>query len=78
MQLKNGWLEVLELVALFVAFKVKFDRHFVQRVLQSRLTLNIRYRYKTIESSEALYLLKVGENLSWDFEVIYIFRKMRF
>ena len=26
------------------------------------------------ESSEA-YLLKLGKNLSWDFEVIYIFRK---
>jgi len=27
-----------------------------------------------LESSEA-YLLKLGENLSWDFEVIFIFRK---
>ena len=27
-----------------------------------------------LESSEA-YLLKLGKNLSWDFEVIYIFRK---
>ena len=26
-----------------------------------------------LESSEA-YLLKLGKNLSWDFEVIYIFR----
>ena len=26
------------------------------------------------ESSEA-YLLKLGKNLSWDFEVIFIFRK---
>ena len=28
----------------------------------------------TLESSEA-YLLKLGKNLSWDFEVIFIFRK---
>ena len=27
-----------------------------------------------LESSEA-YLLKLGKNLSWDFEVIFIFRK---
>ena len=27
-----------------------------------------------LESSKA-YLLKLGKNLSWDFEVIYIFRK---
>ena len=27
-----------------------------------------------IASSKA-YLLKLGENLSWDFEVVYIFRK---
>ena len=27
-----------------------------------------------LESSEA-YLLKLGKNLSWDFEVTYIFRK---
>ena len=27
-----------------------------------------------LESSEA-YMLKLGKNLSWDFEVIYIFRK---
>ena len=27
-----------------------------------------------LESSEA-HLLKLGKNLSWDFEVIYIFRK---
>ena len=77
LQLKNGWLKVLELVALFVAVKVKFDQHFVHRILRSRLTSNIRYRYKTIESSEA-YLLKLGKNLSWDFEVIYIVRKMKF
>ena len=77
LQLKNGWLKVLELVALFAAVKVKFDQHFVQRILRSRLTSNIRYRYKTIESSEA-YLLKLGKNLSWDFEVIYIVCKMKF
>ena len=27
-----------------------------------------------LESSEA-YLLRLGKNLSWDFEVVYIFRK---
>ena len=27
-----------------------------------------------LESSEA-YLLKLGKNLSWDFEVVHIFRK---
>ena len=29
---------------------------------------------RELESSK-VYLLKLGENLSWDFEVIYIFRK---
>ena len=56
-------------------FKVKVDQHFVQRVLRSRLnmTLNLQTDIK-LESSEA-YLLKLGKNLSWDLEGIYIFRK---
>ena len=43
-------------------FKVKFDQHFVQWVLQSRLTSNLQ-NYIILESSEA-YLLKLEENLS--------------
>ena len=56
-------------------FKVKVDQHFVQRVLRSRLitTSNLQTDIK-LESSEA-YLLKLGKNLSWDLEGIYIFRK---
>ena len=48
-------------------FNIKFDQHFVERFLWSRLPSNL-------ESSEA-YLLKLGKNLPWDFEVIFIFRK---
>ena len=49
---------------------MKFDQHFVQRVLRHFKLADIKQ-----ESSEA-YLLKLGKNcLSWDFEVIYIFRK---
>ena len=40
---------------------LKFDQHFKPADVK-------------LESSEA-YLLKLGKNLSWDFEVIYIFRK---
>ena len=52
-------------------FSIQFDQHFVQRFLRSRL-IAFRLADVKLESSEAL---KLGENLSWDFEVIYIFRK---
>ena len=43
----------------------------MQRFLRSRL-IAFKLADVKLESSEAL---KLGENLSWDFEVIYIFRK---
>ena len=49
-------------------FSIKFDQHFVERLIAFKLA-DIK-----LESSEA-YLLKLGKNLSWDFEVIFIFRK---
>ena len=45
----------------------------MQRVLRP-VTIAFKLADVKLESSEA-YLLKLGENLSWDFEVIYIFRK---
>ena len=50
--------------------KVKFDQLFVQRVLRSRLTLNLQI--KKLESSEA-YLPKLEKNLTKGFEIIDIF-----
>ena len=47
---------------LVLHFKVKFDQHFVQWVLRSRLTSNLQ-NYIKLESSEA-YLLKLEKNLS--------------
>ena len=38
------------------------------------VTIAFKLADRTLESSEA-YLLKLGKNLSWDFEVIFIFRK---
>ena len=40
----------------------------------STVTIVFKLADVKLESSEA-YLLKLGKNLSWDFEVIYIFRK---
>ena len=40
----------------------------------STLTIAFKLADVKLESSGA-YLLKFGKNLSWDFEVIYIFRK---
>ena len=40
----------------------------------STVTIAFKLVDVTLESSEA-YLLKLGENLSWDFKVIYLFRK---
>ena len=45
----------------------------MQRVLRP-VTIAFKLADVKLESSEA-YLLKLGKNLSWDFEVIYIFRK---
>ena len=38
------------------------------------VTITFKLADVKLESSEA-YLLKLGKNLSWDLEVIYIFRK---
>ena len=38
------------------------------------VTIAFRLADVKLESSDA-YLLKLGKNMSWDFEVIYIFRK---
>ena len=38
------------------------------------VTIDFEHSNIKLESSEA-YLLKLGKNMSWDFEVIYIFRK---
>ena len=38
------------------------------------VTIDFKLSNIKLESSEA-YLLKLGKNLSWYFEVIYIFRK---
>ena len=40
----------------------------------STVTIAFKLADIKLESSEA-YLLKLGKNLSWDFEVIFIFRK---
>ena len=40
----------------------------------STVTIAFKLADVKLESSEA-YLLKLGKNLSWDFEVIYIFSK---
>ena len=40
----------------------------------STVTIAFKRADIKLESSEA-YLLKLGKNLSWDFEVIFIFRK---
>ena len=40
----------------------------------ARVTIAFKLAEVKLESSEA-YLLKLGKNLSWDFEVIFIFRK---
>ena len=46
----------------------------MQRVVNSRLTSNLQCRDIELESSEA-YLMKLEENLSYDFEVTLIFCK---
>ena len=59
-------------------FKSKFDQHFVQQVVWSRLISNLEM--KKLGSSEA-YLLKLGKNLSWDRTVrsyLQFFVKMRY
>ena len=59
-------------------FKSKFDQHFGQQVVWSRLTSNLEM--KKLGSSEA-YLLKLGKNLSWDRTVrsyLQFFVKMRY
>ena len=42
--------------------------------MSSTITIAFKLADVQLESSEA-YLLKLGKNLSWNFEVIYIFRK---
>ena len=42
--------------------------------MSSTVTVAVKLADVKLESSEA-YLLKLGENLSWDFKVIFIFRK---
>ena len=61
---------------LFVHFKVKFDQHFVQRVVWSRLTSTLHII--KLESSEA-FLLKLEKNLSQGLKLfLHFFVKMRF
>ena len=43
-------------------------------ILWSDFTIAFKLADIKLESSEA-YLLKLGKNVSWDFEVIFIFRK---
>ena len=42
--------------------------------MSSTVTIAFKLADGKLESSEA-YLMKLGKNLSWDLEVIYIFRK---
>ena len=64
---------------LFVHFKIKFDKHFVQRVVWSRLTFN--FPIIKLESSEA-FLLKLEKNLSQSLKFFFlhffVLVKMRF
>ena len=42
--------------------------------MSSTVTIDFKLADTKLESSET-YLLKLGKNLSWNFEVIYFFRK---